>query len=267
MVVPYKLYGKTELDFIRRQIISSSEKWLVDWMDGHVLAQTLSVDVLDGRTIPYQLEGQSVFICENDSQEIICGIDSRSLGGLLSAILKLDVKAGMVGVSNVAKSIIEDVFIDYVNKVFFRLDGQVQNTSFAPGLSGEHESSVGVPGSLSVSVQMDEIKINFMIPCSVATNIAKHLSSEKPKRQWADLSSPVSPDQCTINGRTRVILQAGGAELDYGAVENITVGDVIRLDSRIDDPLTISNEDNQYVCQAYLGKRSNRKAAKIILNK
>jgi len=267
VVVPYKLYGKTELDFIRREITSSSEKWLVDWMADHVLAETLSVDVLDNRVVPHQLEGQSVYICGNDNQEIICSIDSRSLGGLLSAILKLEAKAGVVGVSNVAKSIIEDVFIDYVNKVLFRLDEQVQNTSFTSGTSGGHESLVGAPGSLYVSVQMDEINIIFMIPYSVATNISKHLLPEKLRKQKPARSSPVSPGQCAINGRTRVILQAGGAELDYGAVANISVGDVIRLDSRIDDPLTISNEDHQYICQAYLGKRCNRKAAKIILNK
>lgn len=65
-------------------------------------------------------------------------------------------------------------------------------------------------------------------------------------------------------GRLRLNVLAGEVQLELGLLQTIAIGDVIRLDTRIDQPLQVVNEDGARLCGAFLGSCEGRKSVQLV---
>lgn len=67
-----------------------------------------------------------------------------------------------------------------------------------------------------------------------------------------------------LNERLTLKVLAGEALLELGLLQTIAVGDVIKLNTRIDEPLQVLNDDGTRFCEAFLGSRDGRKSIQLI---
>lgn len=84
----------------------------------------------------------------------------------------------------------------------------------------------------------------------------------------AALPAARAPFAMTTDGllgeRVQLKVWAGAAQLELGLLQTIVVGDVIKLDTRIDEPLEVQTSDGAPVCHAFLGSFQGRKSIKLI---
>ncbi len=54
-----------------------------------------------------------------------------------------------------------------------------------------------------------------------------------------------------------------GCELDLGSLEHLQLGDVVRLEHKLDQALLLKTGQGELVCHAYLGRNKNKKAIEL----
>lgn len=261
MAIPYKLYGGSELEYISSGVTAVSRLWLREWIGQGIVTERFQVKVAALSESPLSCDNEFAYSYENDNHQVSLYAEAASLNALLGYILRVDGRSSPVGVSEVSRSLMDDCLIDYVNRIL------QENPDFDPGAATIHamDSELVVkarPGDLVVRLQYEDASFEIVLSYPSIKSLCRHKAVEN-----VPATRLVRPQECSIGGDIKLKVHVGGAELDYGVVSEVAVGDVIRLDSRIDEPLSVYTEDDQYVCRAYLGKQGNAKAAKIIVNK
>lgn len=259
MSILYKLYGRSELEQLTAYFSDASRQWLLEWVGKAVDVEKIQVQVSafsEQSSIYDEETGYSYF---NKDHEVSLYTRAGSLNALLAYVVRVDGKSSLVGLSDVSRSLVNDCLADYVDRTLS------STPEFDASASSINAMAVGAapksrPGDLVVRLEYKELLFEVVLAYASIKSLCKQRTDKV-------LFTPlVRPQDCDIEGGLRLKLRVGDAELDYGVISEVAIGDVIRLDSRIDEPLSVYTEDDQYVCQAYLGKRGNAKAAKIIVN-
>lgn len=92
--------------------------------------------------------------------------------------------------------------------------------------------------------------------------VQKQLAA-RPRATPAARASPIDPRQCIGHAGVEVQAWAGGAGLEIGLLQSLAIGDVIRLDSRIDQALRITVQGHDTGRGAYLGSLDGRRAVQL----
>lgn len=259
MSIPYKLYGRSELAQLTAYFSDVGHQWLLEWVGKAVDRDQIQIQVNPfSEHSPAYKEGSGHRYFNKD-HEVSLHARTGALDVLLAYIVRVDEKSSLVDLSDVSRALVNDCLADYIDRILESTPGfDTRASSIAAIELGAEVKSR--PGDLVVSLEYKESAIDIVL------NYASIVSLCNKRTDKVSLTPLVKPQDCGIEGGLRLKLRVGDTELDYGMVSEVAVGDVIRLDSRIDEPLSVYTEDNQYVCQAYLGKRGNAKAAKIIVN-
>ena len=92
--------------------------------------------------------------------------------------------------------------------------------------------------------------------------------TDEDARRRAAGSGNVIPRTRAIETQT-VVLEAvaGEAELSLNELQTLAVGDVIRLDGWIEQPIVVRLSDMRHVCSGHLGMAKGRKAVRLVFSK
>lgn len=70
-------------------------------------------------------------------------------------------------------------------------------------------------------------------------------------------------DDALARGRVKLNVLVGEASLELALLQTIVVGDVIKLDTKIDEPLQVVNDDGIKLCNAFLGCTEGQKSIRL----
>lgn len=110
---------------------------------------------------------------------------------------------------------------------------------------------------VEIPVAGQSITLLLGAPC-VAKVLAKR---ERPRR--AELAALGDRRQCIGAQTAQVRVWLGDASIELGVLQSLALGDVVRLDARIDQPLPLSIEDRASGQRAFLGCLQGRRAVQL----
>ena len=258
MVRPYKLYGKTELDAIKKHLAKSGNQWKSQWfISGHD-AVTITADEL----LPDAVPQASQYFCVMQQQTIDMVVETKALNELLGKIINSPTaNSGTAKLSELSKSVVENCLLDLlITLVAYDPQAQEYPVLIDTPQSLNFEASAGM---INVCIAFTATRINLLIPYE----LLKSMAGATAVRKVRNVQPLERRENSKLTANTSLSLLIGHTELEYGAINNLCVGDVIRLDSKIDDPVSVVTDDNISVCHAYVGRQGNKKVAKVILNK
>lgn len=177
---------------------------------------------------------------------------------LLAKILNVNPDDIYLSDSSVSVQVQNIFIIDLIN--CFCLDNE--SGSFLlndPNFGFNYDYKPG-SGDVLVKVLVDDMPIYLVIPFKF---VNEFFISDRSR----SFIGPKLGDRNNqeIRKKLKISVLAGMSELSFSTIENLSIGDVIKLKNKIDEPLKVYTKDQQYICDAYLGKRNSLKAAKVII--
>lgn len=122
---------------------------------------------------------------------------------------------------------------------------------------GQHQSATGSGAVLVTLGEGASIRILFDDACVQRMAGAAQNAAKLEKLPAVDMFATVAAIP------VRLQVRAGSAELGAGTLLGIGTGDVIRLDTRIDAPVTLTRSDGVPMLEGYLGRSGNTVAVEI----
>lgn len=107
------------------------------------------------------------------------------------------------------------------------------------------------PGSGYLAVRHEALCLHMLLPVPVPQSDLRRSRALQVQRL----------DSAVNRQRVRVRAVAGAAEIAVGDLASLCVGDVVRLDTRIDDPIVIQGPDGRPLLHARPGQTGGRIAA------
>ncbi len=125
----------------------------------------------------------------------------------------------------------------------------------------DDEQSCALPGGvrrggLSLAVRIGDAPMRVVLSAGVARSLTGRVQVPSP--------SPLAALQ-EVLGRRGILLNVAlrPVQLEIGSLCSLTVGDVIALDHKLDEPATLSAEDASTVAQAHLSRIGPKKAIRL----
>ena len=113
-------------------------------------------------------------------------------------------------------------------------------------------------GAVVADIALGDEKLMLVIDADRVASMLASVPSKSVRK--AQLTKPVD---ALANGRLKFNVLVGEAQLELALLQTIGVGDVIRLDTRIDEPLQVVNSDGKRVCGAFLGSSDGYKSIQL----
>ena len=67
-----------------------------------------------------------------------------------------------------------------------------------------------------------------------------------------------------LNEHLKLKVLAGEVQLELGLLQTIAIGDVIKLNTKINEPLQVFSDDGTRLCEAFLGSCDGRKSIQLV---
>lgn len=141
------------------------------------------------------------------------------------------------------------------------LDQLVERLDAALGAPGERMPLPHAPGSGALLLKVGcgaEVLFCLVSPAA--------LHARFPRRQQA-LPAALAPVRFgALFGTLPVLLpiRAGAAQLTLGSLASLAVGDVIRLDRPVDQPLSVHGAGGEHLCNGYLGLQGGEVSIEVV---
>ncbi|MCW8932944.1 MAG: FliM/FliN family flagellar motor switch protein [Gammaproteobacteria bacterium] len=259
MIRPFKIYSKSEMENIKNKLFDIFQTWVDDWIYNNDQARRLNFEIEIDKKFNYEEQNSQCYVCQTELFSSYLITNDKVLNELLFYITNIDETVNSIAQSDVSLSIVIESLAELLNNLCYcerSNDAKLVLDKISSRKQPEKNS-----GEIFVSIKMINGTINLILPYEGIRNL---FISDHSRTVFSKSLS--SRNNCRIYDKLKLSLSVGCAELEYNNVANLAVGDVIRLESKIEDPLTIYTDD-AYVCDAYLGKKNNKKAAKVILSK
>lgn len=260
MINPFVLYGKTDVENIASFLKERASLWLEEWLNDKVDPATLSITLDAKSTDSLAVAGNLCLECTISDSDVylVQGFASsnRLLNGILGTKNNIDTRPG----SEASKTLLKVCFTDLLRKIKSKLPGY-ENKQLGQCEARESEHPGRFEGGVMAAFELGAIDFNLFLPDKLLTGL---LVTEVKK---ASSESLVPLNHCTIEGEVYLSLKAGEVDIEYGLLKEILVGDVIKLNSKIDQPMAFLTAEGDHVCEAYIGKSSNKIAAKVQITK
>lgn len=115
-------------------------------------------------------------------------------------------------------------------------------------------------GTIQAQLHFADISLPMIIPGALTEAVLR--SSTIPKSAAA--SSPLVDPMNIIAGKPiSLTAMLGQAQIDIGTLQSIAIGDVIRIQTRVDQPATLITREGATLCQGYVGSRNNFKSIQL----
>lgn len=251
---PYTLLGSGALAAVERRVADAAASWAREWF---AAAAELSVRCVaapgaggDGvQTAPRLYAGA-------DAGQWLALGHRAGLAQRLGAALTGNAAGGI----QARRSPLLDELVQRA------LDGLVAQlcpwcAGAAPASAGGAAALPGQPwragsGAALAVIDLDGERIELLLgPGEVAR--LRGPAAAAPARPLAPLADALAGKPLSLS------VMAGSAQVEVGLLKTIAVGDVIKLDTRIDQPLALVNEEGARLCGAFLGTSGGRKAVQL----
>lgn len=261
MIKPYKLYGRSETDALTQRLLALFYEWKSTWFMSAADAGGISVEISSEPDNFSDFKQPICYFCTINGHAVEIVAETRVIGELLNRLINTKTNTLSAKLSPVSSAVVEKCLLSLVRILTSQLAAKVEVTALME--SSEMSELTLRQGTMFVSINIGASPLVVVIPYD--------LLKQYVDKNDADVKQPVTAlskrKDCKIYECAQLSLLVGSTELDYDTVSNLRVGDVITLDSKIDEPLTVTLSDGSKVCNAFIGKQNDKKVAKIILDK
>jgi flagellar motor switch protein FliM len=90
-----------------------------------------------------------------------------------------------------------------------------------------------------------------------------HVLTRRERSRRSGAAAPIDRRQCIGAQTAQVRVWLGGASIELGVLQTLAIGDVVRLDARIDQPLSLTVEGQATGQRAFLGCLQGKRAVQL----
>jgi hypothetical protein len=244
---PFRLVGNSMLQALRQRLEAGLSAWATDW---EIDLLTTTVDATD--TLPSQaiLQAETWKTCRSTSGANVWFRSSddqaRKLHTLIFGIEKPD---------DLSWQVVAKVQADLVNACHRALCGDTPPASYRKDTPAD---DLYAPGAGTVLFQFEALDLMILAEGSLLPT-AKISPTQSKAPKVPDLRQFVGDQPISLN------VLAGSADLKLSHLLSLRRGDVIRLDSKLDDSLTLAiGPKHQRLAACALGQSEGHCAIQIV---
>lgn len=263
-VRPFKLLNESELASLKSLIDKAASQWAQDWLTEAFCEITVSLAEASSR-------GAAVQSRATAWRQIML-TDEHWVGLFVSAVSAQGLDAAF---SSGAAAELNDGLLmqDLRDKVLAALAEQVGHELGIASAERRIDYSAPVAevwragaGAVVADVRLGDaspgLTLGLMLsPALVSRALAGRIKRHAPAPDLARIREALSAQQAELEA------WVGSAELGLAMVQSIAVGDVIKLDARVDQPLRVCLKDHaeQELCGGFLGTYKGYKALQLTI--
>jgi hypothetical protein len=254
---PYKLLGETELRALADLVRTTCLEWSEEWLVGEAIEQVeckipASVDVFEVASRNLRLSQIGA-----DGQWLIVACSTAATVEIGRRLLPSESGAWPTEKnSSLLTSVTNGALADLLQRLgpgSRAVQGQVPETELTEAAPFWKPGSGAAVAELAIGANRIAVLLS---PAWVSARLVPPAGAPKPR--------PISACKEAV-GRLRLELEVrvGEVELELELLQTIGVGDVIQLDTRVDQPLEVRTTEGPRVCNAYLGYTGGHKCIQL----
>lgn len=256
----YKLVNASERGFIEAAVQRIAQSWIGEWLLDTVLetgsVKSLAADAAAGtgpvqRWLRIAADGHACAYVPS-----VAGLDkvfaTLAFGNVIN-----NFEPAASGPSELLAEVYTAAMRDLVRRVFEvgRLRSETMSIQWeAPPASIWRQGSGAVV--VTISVYQEHIKLLLDAAC-ISALLATRARPVRVSAPLMDLWSGLGEQ------RAQLRVWAGEAQIEFGVLQTLSVGDVVRLNRRIDAPLEVTVMGEKTPLGTYLGHLDGQKAVQI----
>jgi flagellar motor switch/type III secretory pathway protein FliN len=251
---PYRLLNKTGLAAIERRLAAAWDAWTAAWLATHPPARIRCYRAAEYRVARTRPEAWLYAGPAAASVALTC---SAGFAGRLGALLTGSGAAEIRGsASPLRDELVRGALAELVALLCPWAAGSAAARIGGAEALPEHGWEAGSGAAVAV-LEWDRELVELVLGAAqVATLLPPAAApARQPGTRIADALG---------GGRLTLKVLAGEVQLELGLLQTIAIGDVIKLDTRIDQPLQVVNEDGARLCGAFLGSCDGRKSVQLV---
>jgi flagellar motor switch/type III secretory pathway protein FliN len=258
MIRPYLLFGGTELNRLEQTLALVTAAWAERWLSAgsaEVRAEMLGAEAeRNGDWLALKSGASAVYL--KRPVGIYKALALAMFGDVAKAPGLSDAPSPMV--AGTLASALQDL-------------GAAVLAALNPAKESPDVLSIAAPppaetwdpgaGALMIRIECKPLQLRLLLPGSLSAAYLRGAETARASPSAAPLENPLS---MLATRSVRVAAQLGEAEIDIGTLQSLAVGDVIKLDTRVDQPAQLLSADGTPLCHGYLGTRDGYKSLQLI---
>ncbi len=261
MALPFTLYSSAQKDAIVAQLMVVLQRWNNSWVGKHnVFCELKETQELAPKKVTTlqnlinESEGDDLGVEQYFYKNInmFLRVDNASLKHQMKLLLGTsDVSENVSGEQN---QLIVDCYRELVEELTATENSkEINDTDVSPWVKG--------CGWCFFEVSIDGHSFDLAISRNVVDGF---ISLPVPIMDKKKGLQPLK--KAVINGDVALNAVVASLELTLGELQQLQVGDVVRLGKNINEMIPLCNDNGDAVCAGYLGKRNNKKAIMLTNN-
>lgn len=260
-IQPFVVFGTTQLSALHASLNLDLDSWASSWFVGEICS-TLTLGPITQSFSEYG-ELNAVKI-ENmaGGKWAVCSINSTASVNIGSLLLRdRDAPFRSLPQDSMLHALVQRALLDLIQR-FLQTDDRVEFICIGEEkIENSMSADAFNPGgeTLRLIVELNGTSFSLWIPVIPLL-----------PRVFPPSDSPVSEEvevaqikEALANQRLSARVVLDGAELTLGALANLKLGDVIRLDKALEEPLSLEFEKSNVIFSGYLGQQNGKLAFQI----
>lgn len=253
-VQPFALLGAAQYASLCAAIHPDVEAWLDDWINPPPPAKLSADAISQGFDAERRSKGMR-FADGSEEQWAVVRFDLATQQRLCDMLLAgQDASTASSRSTDIVSGMAESALLDLIAHVLPPVEGEYIK-------SGEGTVDAWVPDSafqpgneaLHLKIDIDGLGLHIWLP---VRPFSDRITFPSPTLEMK-AEELVAPREALSNQPMRFKVMLGSADLTLGAVASLRIGDVIRLDKDLQDPLTLIFDHSPARFTGYLGKAHN----------
>lgn len=255
----FVLLGRSDSELLRKRFGTAVASWQKEWCADD--ATTADIVLLDAQAgVPMGIQWHTGSL--DAEATVSVGVAERGSAALMAAL----VGSAAVAPKNARPD--GDIMKDVKHAALRSLAAALFDQSTISGRSRPVRWSTeepgaqmweGIKGFVVARCRLNDVEI-YLVSYPSVTNAFLGINPATSKRRLGNLASR----QSALTSQTaHVEVCAGDAELALPELATLTVGDVITLDRRLQDPALVKFGNGTVICAGYLGTQGERKAVQL----
>lgn len=261
-VRPFKLLNDSELKFLGALVDKAARHWAQDWLAEVFCQVSVSAAAASSRSAAMQARAPAwrrVVLAEDHWVGVfMSAVSAQGLDGAFNGNAESELNDGLLMQDlrdRVLSALMEQVYHETGETATKR-----QMDYSAPSAPAWHVGSGAMVADIRLGDASQALTLSLMLsPELVSRALAGRMQPHAPPSELARLREALSVQPAELEA------WVGAAELGLAMVQSIAVGDVIKLDARVDEPLHVCLKDNigQELCGGFLGTYKGYKALQL----
>lgn len=262
-VKPYIFYKQSELETLRKNYEVGVSNWGKKWLSNE---STVGVNNVTPLTSDHMAVSRSVSVLKMKLQsgtEVMLSCDDGCLAYLASCLLQKKSKiapanARHLKFGKLEESLLHNVLQDLVIHLHeLKTDMELQTEKLEPVMFQVMDQ---YHGHLLVSIMVGKHELELRVPPELTeTLIARDYEAVSDMPLYSeDIKALLT------TGSLRCEISLGTAQVSFEELVSLQVGDVIKLNSNLNDPCRLRFSGSSDPVKCILGKKEQNKAVKIV---